>query len=155
MISRQNQALERDSRSERLPDGRRALGTVPPEMRWQILEEVACGRKVVDVAQEYGLERLGGYHAHAHLVLSQKVLGLDELGLRDAIDPFSPQRTQVYVMDPQFLCRGQSGLRLRIKQGKASIALYVLVTPFVQPGGKYMGMKICDHRPHYTFFQCS
>jgi len=57
MISRHNQALERDSRSERLPDVRRALGTVPPEMRWQILEEVACGRKVVDVAQEYGIHQ--------------------------------------------------------------------------------------------------
>jgi hypothetical protein len=52
----------------------------------------------------------------------------------------------------QFLRRGYPGFRLRIKQGKARIAFAIFITPFPQPGRKYMGMKIYNHRRYYTPF---
>ena len=50
----------------------------------------------------------------------------------------------------QFLRCCYPGFRLRIKQGKARIRLDIFVTPFPQPGGKYMRMKIYNHLRHYT-----
>jgi hypothetical protein len=50
----------------------------------------------------------------------------------------------------QFLRRDYPGFRLRIKQGKARVGFDIFVTPFPQPGGKYMGMKIYNHLRHYT-----
>jgi hypothetical protein len=50
----------------------------------------------------------------------------------------------------QFFRRGYPGFRLGIKQRKTRVHLAILITPFPQPGGKYMGMKIYIHLSHYT-----
>jgi transposase InsO family protein/transposase-like protein len=55
MISRENQPHEGEYRSDRWPTDRPPRGTVPPQIRARILEEVASGRKAIDVAQEYGV----------------------------------------------------------------------------------------------------
>jgi transposase-like protein len=55
MISRENQPFEGDYRSDQWPTERAPRGTVPPEIRARVLQEVASGRKSIDVAREYGV----------------------------------------------------------------------------------------------------
>jgi hypothetical protein len=49
----------------------------------------------------------------------------------------------------QFFRRCHLGFRLGIEQGETRIALAIFITPFPQPGGEYVCMKIYNHSTHY------